>query len=929
MKRIISISIFLVALLALPACTDDLFLGNTVTGSYTPQGEPVDAYLDLTVSDLQIDVTTRATADEIEDTEAERRVNDIWLFEYDAKTGNLIDEPQYIEIKDQSELTNLPVTISNTDGEPVLIYVVANSGNSTWANTGDNFNSLAALKKHVIFNPAPIRIDGEGGETETTLSIPMGGSVGEDSSLAIVGGEKITVPVKRMFAKLYVHVAILKGGEGTEDIDASLSNFYIERIASTSTVETTYNTDGSWYTPEATRYDVSRYFPANNYPGNTDEQTGTTTYGPFVLYVPENIQGEAQKTSDGSVAPPADALRLTTGITATIDNGEVSYSPSYVACPGSWNATLNNQEYGENFNINRNTIYDIQVNITVKEDDLVTPSANCIIAPPGVTTAFYPYVRDEEPSAEMMAEWTSELEERYSFTTYLDPSDDPSKTGAKVIRGLKIIWQTEGCIGDNSGYDLVWMDPVPSETVTGDARTSAERHRKIYVRPKKEGNALIAAYDDENCEGNILWSWHIWATNLPIEADAIEYYHYNWDSNGINTDQFVAGPLVMMCNLGALAERPTTAGVLNTDTYGMLYQWGRKDPFPPIKTVNNGTSGQAQKGGQTFYDYADATIYVRASQDYTVEIGVYDNSNKQINLSGYSGALGSSSPNGDFYTDAPSNIPALGSATAGTLSTIDNEVILQSVRHPTMFIAASNRIFTSTSASSNDSSNGANSIGSYYNSGDWLPENDDFLWGGGHPGTDELQVYSQDNNVYDEYNQRYRIDAYLENDYGPNKQIFDPCPYGWRVSSGEIWLGFTYDGKNWGNNGDEYTNQKWDKINCADEGQVATVNTQCGFTFYMQGWRTGVTSFFPLQPARSPSGQPYLLGGICGNYHNATVDREYHLSSWASGVTIRRVDILHLHAESTVYGLVKPFTNELYYYTKAVAGPLRCVRDTK
>ena len=68
----------------------------------------------------------------------------------------------------------------------------------------------------------------------------------------------------------------------------------------------------------------------------------------------------------------------------------------------------------------------------------------------------------------------------------------------------------------------------------------------------KEGNAVIAAKD---AEGTILWSWHIWLTDKPGE----DVYPNN------------AGTM-MDRNLGA-----TT--VQGDNDCGLLYQWGRKDPF--------------------------------------------------------------------------------------------------------------------------------------------------------------------------------------------------------------------------------------------------------------------------------------------------------------------------------------------------------------
>lgn len=70
----------------------------------------------------------------------------------------------------------------------------------------------------------------------------------------------------------------------------------------------------------------------------------------------------------------------------------------------------------------------------------------------------------------------------------------------------------------------------------------------------KEGNALVAIKDGS---GNILWSWHLWVHN------------YNGSYlTGANSVQ------MMNRNLGALS---TSVG--SPLSYGMFYQWGRKDPF--------------------------------------------------------------------------------------------------------------------------------------------------------------------------------------------------------------------------------------------------------------------------------------------------------------------------------------------------------------
>lgn len=70
----------------------------------------------------------------------------------------------------------------------------------------------------------------------------------------------------------------------------------------------------------------------------------------------------------------------------------------------------------------------------------------------------------------------------------------------------------------------------------------------------KEGNAVIAVKDDL---GNILWSWHIWMTDIPEE-------HIYANSAGVLMDR----------NLGAVSSSPDDVGA-----FGLAYQWGRKDPF--------------------------------------------------------------------------------------------------------------------------------------------------------------------------------------------------------------------------------------------------------------------------------------------------------------------------------------------------------------
>lgn len=108
------------------------------------------------------------------------------------------------------------------------------------------------------------------------------------------------------------------------------------------------------------------------------------------------------------------------------------------------------------------------------------------------------------------------------------------------------------------------------------------------------GNALIAALDES---GTIVWSWHIWMPEEKVEGIMME--------NGYE---------VMNMNLGAMNNNPGEAS-----SYGMLYQWGRKDPFPAAATPTGDTSTV----GAPLYD-------MEGNQDWIVNSSWYNNGDNTI-----------------------------------------------------------------------------------------------------------------------------------------------------------------------------------------------------------------------------------------------------------------------------------------------------------
>ena len=109
------------------------------------------------------------------------------------------------------------------------------------------------------------------------------------------------------------------------------------------------------------------------------------------------------------------------------------------------------------------------------------------------------------------------------------------------------------------------ISPVKAEVLwedrTGVIASVSLRDNKIsFLATGQEGNALIVAKDEAD---EIIWSWHIWATEQPKN-------HVYMNNRGMYT--------VLDRNLGA-----TSAEYGDDATWyksvGLTYQWGRKDPF--------------------------------------------------------------------------------------------------------------------------------------------------------------------------------------------------------------------------------------------------------------------------------------------------------------------------------------------------------------
>lgn len=113
------------------------------------------------------------------------------------------------------------------------------------------------------------------------------------------------------------------------------------------------------------------------------------------------------------------------------------------------------------------------------------------------------------------------------------------------------------------GVALLWQD---TPGLINEVSFEGEKVRFV-VNEGVYGNAVIAAFGEAGVS-ETLWSWHIWVPEQAIESLPM-----------------ITGFNVMNMNLGAM----TTASD-NVKCYGLLYQWGRKDPFTGSPTLTGSTT---------------------------------------------------------------------------------------------------------------------------------------------------------------------------------------------------------------------------------------------------------------------------------------------------------------------------------------------------
>ena len=174
--------------------------------------------------------------------------------------------------------------------------------------------------------------------------------------------------------------------------------------------------------------------------------------------------------------------------------------------------------------------------------------------------------------------------------------------------GTKINDDNRNFSSSVSSGKLLWQDEYALITPSSIGKTSDGQYLKFYVSPDAiaQGNAVIAAL---NSNDQILWSWHIWVTNMNLKEQVNVLSGKERNTNypfmkkpvgfcEASTLRYPQRDFIVTikqntsCKLAAAKISQKSEKTQSVAQNCTFYQWGRKDPFPGASSNNNTVSVQ-------------------------------------------------------------------------------------------------------------------------------------------------------------------------------------------------------------------------------------------------------------------------------------------------------------------------------------------------
>lgn len=416
-------------------------------------------------------------------------------------------------------------SFSLVPGEVLRPHLVTGLGQTIYVFANCSGLNLASVKDLASFEAFTFPVDA----IQSDDDIPYVGCAkgvnieeAEDGSakLSLSDGSPVSFTLKRIVSKIELSYSFNVDGIALESISI------VDAPSSIPFVEPSADGEMTFY-PEAIL--ESNFMTEERAVEGEGAKSGTMSW-----YIADNIRGAIPEFTSEKDKNVFNAPAKSTYVRF---NGKSTSSEDiyhYSVYPGG--------DVTGDYNIRRGNIYDMTVSISGNGSsvdnriEVITPPA-----PPVVVIHQY-----ADPANCYVVKPGEEVVIGYRMGA--DGKKNAYTSGAAVADAV-IVWQTKEdgalALGQQSEvFTFSHDDELDDDLLT--------------VKTAAEGNALVAVRD---ASGTILWSWHIWVTGYDPETQGVEYNGNVW----------------MDRSLGALARDRGEAR-----TEGWLYQWGRKDPFPPI-----------------------------------------------------------------------------------------------------------------------------------------------------------------------------------------------------------------------------------------------------------------------------------------------------------------------------------------------------------
>ncbi len=187
-------------------------------------------------------------------------------------------------------------------------------------------------------------------------------------------------------------------------------------------------------------------------------------------------------------------------------------------------------------------------------------------------------------------------------------------TGSLDIRPFKTnpyYWvMDEGSLVSDSSKKATYAEVIWREsTMTAITVGITSDHNTLNISGVTgTGNAVVGIYNNNTSSKKLLWSYHIWKPEINPTTALLDYKF-------TNSGQYQVMPIALgAMNKATVTTTGTATDATNAKSFGLYYQWGRKDPLGRPSTITAG----AEVFVTTYAGATGTTAYNLGSHEKTI-----------------------------------------------------------------------------------------------------------------------------------------------------------------------------------------------------------------------------------------------------------------------------------------------------------------------